>query len=309
MLRSRVVLTLAFVAALVATGGCAGGGDGSPQTAGDGLHVVVTTPVLGDLVSELVQEDGEVTVLMEPGVDAHAHAPSARDATTLREADLVVANGLGLEAQLTDLVDAAEEDGVPVLRLAEELDPLPAGESLDPHVWLDPQRMAAGVGLLAEAIARADGPERLDDATWTQRGEQLADRLLSLDAELAAQVDALPPERRALITNHDSLAYLAERYGFEVVATVVPGTSSQAGASARDVAELAALIVERDVPAIFVEDAESSRLAESLASEAGRDVQVVTLQTANLGPECSGAEDYEGMMRTAIDAIVTALAP
>lgn len=347
-MRTAVHRLAALVAAVaLAVAGC---GDTDGAAGGDDarLTVVVTTAILGDLVTELVAEDGDVHVLMPPGTDAHGYAPSARDAARLREADLVVANGLGLEERLADPLDAAEADGVAVLHLAELLDPLevdgtgehadeehadeehaddeptgdePTGDEhdgtgdhddhehgpLDPHVWTDPARMAEGARILAARLAEADGPAGLDDAEWAARGETLAGRLEALDRELEARFATLPDDRRRLVTNHDSLRYLADRYDLDVVATVIPSTSSQAGPSTRDLVELAALVDELGVPAVFVEAEESTRLAEALAGEVGRDVEIVTLYTGSLGPPGSGAETYEQMLATAAERIVAAL--
>lgn len=332
-MRTAVHRTAALVTAVgLAVAGC---GDTGGAAGGDDarLTVVVTTAILGDLVTELVGEDGDVHVLMPPGTDAHGYAPSARDAARLREADLVVANGLGLEERLADPLDAAEADGVAVLHLAELLDPLevdgtdehaddePPGDEhdgtgdhddhehgpLDPHVWTDPARMAEGARILAARLAEADGPAGLDDAEWAARGETLAGDLEALDRELEARFATLPDDRRRLVTNHDSLRYLADRYDLDVVATVIPSTSSQAGPSTRDLVELAALVDELGVPAVFVEAEESTRLAEALAGEVGRDVEIVTLYTGSLGPPGSGAETYEQMLTTAAERIVAAL--
>ncbi len=129
---------------------------------GDGLVVVATTSILGDVVSNVVGDAGEVEVLMAPGVDPHSFQASAAQAASLRAADLVVANGLGLEESLDDTLAAAQEDGAVVVEVAQDMDPIPFEgaddhdhgadeqdvdadhQALDPHVWLDPQRMAVG---------------------------------------------------------------------------------------------------------------------------------------------------------------------
>jgi zinc/manganese transport system substrate-binding protein len=103
-------------------------GASSDDEGGADVQVVATTSILGDIVQQLVGDDGEVTVLMGPGVDPHGYEPSARDAATMREADLVVANGLQLEEALLATLESAEEDGVRVLELAEQLDPIAFNE-------------------------------------------------------------------------------------------------------------------------------------------------------------------------------------
>lgn len=337
-MRHRLLPALVAVTLLLAASACAGGDDGAADgasPAGTGaLRVVVTTSILGDLVSDLVGDVGDVEVLMQPGQDPHGFSPSARQAASLREADLVVANGLQLEESLLDALEAAEADGARVLRLAEHLDPVtfaPAGTDQDhddehadeadhadedadghdhggpdPHVWYDPVRMADGAGVLAEELAAVD--DDLDDGEWADRGQELADRILAAHEEVEARLDTVPEACRVLVTSHDSFGYFAARYGFEVVGAVVPGTSTQADPSARDFAALAATLREVGVPAIFAETTQPTRLAESLAAEVGQDVQVVSLYTDALGEPGSGADTYTGMLRTNADLIADALA-
>lgn len=349
----RALPAILLTTALAATA-CGGGtnptGDAGPgestttpaatapavEGGGDGPRVVVTTTILGDLVADLVGGDGEVEVLMQPGQDPHGFSPSARQAASLRDADLVVANGLQLEEALLDVLDAAESDGARVLRVAEQLDPeafAPAGtgeddhapddehddgddhadegddhahSGPDPHVWYDPVRMADGALVLAEELAAVD--DRLDDEAWARRGEELADRILAAHEEVESVLDAVPDRCRTLVTTHDSFAYFAARYDFEVVGTVVPGTSTQVDPNARDFAALADTLREVGVPAIFAESIQPARLAEALAGEVGDDVQVVALFTDSLGEPGSGADTYTGMLRTNAERIAEALA-
>jgi zinc/manganese transport system substrate-binding protein len=291
--------------------------------------VVVTTTILGDVVAELVGDAGAVEVLMRPGQDPHAFQPSAQQAQQVRSADLVVANGLDLEEPLLDLLAAAEADGVVVLRVGEYVDPLAVGEDADeheahtddhadddhaddddghdhgpedPHFWQDPVRMATAVEVIADQLATLTG-----DDDWGGRGADKAADLRALDEEIAGLLADITSERRVLVTSHDNLAYFAARYDFEIVGTVLPGTSTQAAASAAGFADLAELIRERDVPVIFAETTRATDLAEALAEEVGRDVAVVTLYTDALGAPGSGAETYAGMLRTNAARIADAL--
>jgi zinc/manganese transport system substrate-binding protein len=110
-------------------------------------------------------------------------------------------------------------------------------------------------------------------------------------------LDVVPAERRVLVTNHDALGYFADRYGFEVLGTVIPGGATLADPSSADLAELVATIQREEVPAIFAETIEPSVLAETVAAEVGDQVRVVELFTGSLGEEGSGAE-------TLIDALI-----
>lgn len=336
MLRPLHRLLLAGVllsAAACASGDGDGDGTATPATGEGRPQVVVTTSILGDVVRSVAGDAAEVEVLMPVGVDPHGYSPSARDASRLRAADLVVANGLGLEESLLDLLESAEEDGVVVLHVAEYLTPMAtpdehaddehadedghaddeghAGDDhggLDPHVWLDPLRMANGAEQIAARLAEVEGPGGLSDQEWEDRGRAYADTLRILHSDIAELLHDIPDERRLLVTGHDNLRYFAARYGFDVVGTVIPGTSSQAQASTRQVADLAALVEELAVPAIFTDTAGGAdRLAETLAAEIGRDVAVVALYTDALGEEGSGADTLVGLLRTNAERIAEAL--
>lgn len=308
----------------------------------EGPLVVATTSILGDIVSTLVGEDGEVVVIMPPGADPHGFEPSAHDAALLREADLVVANGLMLEESLVSALAAAEEEGVRLFELADHLDPIgfdlgdPHADDHeddhehdngheehdeeqgnddhdhgpeDPHVWFDPVRMATGVQLIAAELAVV--ADNLDAVEWERRGEEYGQMLLALHEELEETLSAVPPADRQLVTNHDSLGYLAARYDFEVLGTVVPGASTQAETDARSFAELIGAVEAAGVTVVFAENTDTTTLADQLASEVvGRgdlDIEVVRIYTDALGEEGSGAETYPDLLRTTARLIADAL--
>jgi zinc/manganese transport system substrate-binding protein len=314
--------------------------------AADPISVVATTSILGDIVEQLVQDDGEVTVLMGPGVDPHAYSPSARDGATMQEADLVVANGLQLEESLISTLEATEEAGVRVFELAPLLDPIEFAEDAhddhghedegddhghedegddhghedegddhghddegddhdhahgpeDPHVWFDAERMTTGIELLAAELAEV--APQVDADEWQARAEAYNEQLLEIDAELTEAFAEVPDERRVVVTNHDALGYLAARYDLDVVATVIPGASTQVEANPRQFAELIETVEERDVRVVFADNTDSTRLAEQLASESvGRtdvELEVVQVATDALGEPGSPADSYLGLLR------------
>ena len=362
--RQRPIALLAVLGLLVAA--CGPGDEPEPEPAATedepaseaaeadegGIHVVATTSILGDIVANLVQDDGEVTVIMPPGADPHTFEPSAADAARLRDADVVIANGLMLEENLIAALAAAEQEGVRVFELADKLDPIAfefdgphdhghdddhdhghdddhghdeeghghdeeghghdddhghAHGPEDPHVWFDPVRMADGVRLIAAELADVD--DRLDPAEWDARAEAYAAELLAVHEEMEALFAAI--DNRQLVTNHDALGYLAARYGFEVLGTVIPGATTQAETDPQQFAALIETVEAAQVPAVFAENTDSTRLAEQLASEViGRgdlDVQVVRIYTDALGEPGSGAETYLGLLRTTAQLIADAL--
>lgn len=288
----------------------AGCGDGAGS--GDGPRVAVTTSILADVVGEIVGPEIEVVTVMPAGVDPHEFQASARDADAVRRADAVVVNGGGFEEGLLDLVGSVADDGVPVHQVVaggDEDDH--AGEDDhdhegDVHFFTDPVLMADAVqGIAAFLAAEVDG---IDAAALEQRVAGYVARLEQLDADVRGLLADVPAAARVLVTGHDVLGPFAERYGFEVVGTVIPGASTADGASAGDVARLAEAVREAGVPAIFVDASASAELARTLADEAD-DVEVVPLFTEALGEEGSGAEDYLGLVRTNAERIAAALTP
>jgi zinc/manganese transport system substrate-binding protein len=284
----------------------------------DDLAVVATTSILGDIAAAVVGDDAVVEVLTPLGADPHDYQPSSRQVATVNGADLVIATGLGLEEGLIDVLEAAEDDGVPVLWIGPQVDPLPFEghhdddhdddvdsedhEGLDPHFWLDPERAAQAADLIATALET----ERAGSG-WTDRAAAYAAELAVLDAEIREALAVVPPESRRLVTNHDALGYFATRYDFEVVGVVIPGGSTLADPSSADLAALVATIEASGVGAIFAETIESDSLANAVASEVDRPIDIVELFTGSLGPPGSGAETLVEMLRTNATRIAEAL--
>ncbi len=173
----------------------------------------------------------------------------------------------------------------------------------DPHVWLDPHRVAEALPVLAQALTADAG---LDAAAVEACLASYRAELEAVDAEIAAKVEQLPAESRKLVTNHDAFEYYAARYGFEVIGTVIPSLSSMAEANPAGLEELAEIIEHEGIKAIFAEVQHSGDEIEALAARIG-DVDVVTLYTGTLGPPGSGAETYTGYLRTNTDLIVDSL--
>jgi zinc/manganese transport system substrate-binding protein len=308
------------LAVLMAATACGSGDD----TAGGRPLVVVTTTILGDITTTVAGEGVKVEVLMPIGADPHIYEASARQGARLREAELIVANGVELEEGLLDTIAEAEAEGVTVLRVGDLLDPQPfvggdAGhdgeegdlgaeddhdheDGLDAHVWMDPIRMVEAAGLIGDALEPILGEDVLERAAGYQ------EELRALSDEIQAAVDTIPLDRRVLITNHFAYGYYAERYGLEILGTVIPAATTEAETSAAQFAALVDLIERERVPAIFGSTTEPATLAEAIAGEVGFPVEVIKLHTGSLGEAGSGAETYIEMMRSSTQRIVEALA-
>lgn len=304
------------------------------ESSAAGPTVVVTTSILGDVVGRIVAcGGGTTTVLMPNGTDPHDFTPSSAQVADLVSADLVVANGLGLEAGLEEALAGAQSDGTPVLSVAPELDPIPFGSAhghadeeahadeehadedahadeehahgdLDPHVWFDMTRMATAAGLVGDRLAEATG----NDA-YIACAEEVAASLTATEAEVRAALESVPAQQRVLVTDHEALGYLADAYGYEVAGTVIPSGSTLAEPSSADLAALAQTIRDEGVPVIFANVSQPGRLAEAVAAEAGTDVAVVPLFVESLGEAGTDAATYEGMMLANARTIAESLQP
>lgn len=306
-------LTVAFL--LVALGGSAcGTGDSSDEAR---LSVVATTTILGDVAREIGGNDATVEVLTPLGADPHDFTASSSQIATVNRADLVIANGLGLEEGLHDVLEAAQSDGVRLFEVAPLLDPLPyegdeghEGESedeedhgsLDPHVWLDPLRMAEAARLIAERLAEIE-----PGIDWLARADVYGAELVEVDQEIAVMLSSVQASERRLVTNHESMGYFAHRYGFEVIGVVIPGGSTLGDPSSEELAALVDLIREEGVRAIFAETTRPSALADAVAGELGEDIEVVGLFTGSLGEPGSGAGTLIGLLKTNAGRIAEAL--
>jgi zinc/manganese transport system substrate-binding protein len=334
--RSRRLAAAALCSAPLLAVAC--GQDTEPSTAGGDARpdVVATTSIWADVTSQVGCEQVDVTALIPIGTDAHAYEPSVQDADLLSGAGLIVANGLGLEEGAIDAIETAEADGVPVVELGDELEPIEGGhthsedeaghsgdeaghsedeaahseaeaghddeeaghgDGKDPHVWMDPDRVALAVPLIAEGLKSVDGLA-VDAAQIDECAQAYVDELTALSAELDEQFAGLDDSERQLVTNHEALGYLADRFGFEVVGAVIPSTSSLGESNARDIEELAATMQERGVTRIYGEVTGSDEVSTALAEQVGGQVEIVALYTESLGEQGSGAESYLDMMRT-----------
>lgn len=332
----RIQRLIAVTAAVVLLAACgdedSAAGD---EASADRPTIVVSTSILGDVVSELVGARADVITIMPPGASPHDFQASARQADEMRRADALVVNGAAFEEGLLDVIEAAERDGVPVHEAIEPVDPIersggdPHGDDehedaheeqhddegahgddghddsgQDPHFFTDPARMAvAAEGIVEFLGAEVDG---LDADALGETAQAYLDELQALDAEVEAVLAPVPEHSRVLVTNHEVFGYFAERYDFEVIGTVIPGGSTSDAASARDLAGLAAVIEDEGVPAVFADTSSADDLARTLAAEVG-DVEVVELFSESLGEDGSGGETYLEMMRTNAERIAEAL--
>ena len=298
----RTTVTAACIASMaLMLAGC-GSDAGSAVASGSGgagARVVATTSIWGDLSRQIVEctGAGEVATLIPVGTDPHDYSASSKDVASMVSADLVVANGLGLEGGLVQSIESARSDGATVFEVAPELDPLPFGDDPaageDPHVWHDVARAAKASGLIGAELTKATG-----NPDYAECGTLLQGELMTVNDEVAATLAKVPEDRRILVTDHDALGYLAAAYGYTVAGTVIPGGSTLAEPSSAELAGLAATVRAAGVSAIFANSGQPSKaLVDALSAEVG-EIAVVDAVRGQPGRAGIRRGHLPGLVRT-----------
>lgn len=278
-----------------------------PGVAQEKLPVVASFSILGDFVREVGGERVAVTTLVGPDGDAHVYSPTPADAKSMAAAKLVVVNGLKFEGWLTRLVKssgtkatvATATAGITPLKQAAD-DHGHGGE--DPHAWQSVAKAKLYVGNIREALSAADPAGK---AAYEANAAAYLTKLDALEAEIKAAVARIPADRRKAITSHDAFGYFVKAYGIAFIAP--QGVSTEAEASAKDVARIIRQIKAQKVPAVFLENVTNPRLAEQIARESGAKIGGRLYSDALSSGE-GPAGTYIAMMKHNISQIEKALA-
>ncbi|MFV0254951.1 MAG: metal ABC transporter solute-binding protein, Zn/Mn family [Erysipelotrichaceae bacterium] len=266
------------------------------------INVVATTTMVADLVSEIGADYINLIGLMEIGVDPHLYQAKASDAETLYNANVVVYNGVHLEAKLAEVLGYLDntislENGLVTSELITITE-----QSYDPHIWFSINLWKKAAQEVAEELSIID-PENADG--YQKNLELYLIELDDLKEYATKEINKIPLEQRILVTAHDAFAYFAEEFNFEVKA--IQGISTQAEASTSVISDLADYIVENQIPAIFSESSISPKTITSLQDAVrSRGYQVLVgeeLYSDSLKQDSNYLETF----RANVDAIVSAL--
>lgn len=277
-------------------------------TAGQKLKVLATTTIVADLVRRVGGNAIDLTTLLPVGSDPHSFEPTPQDIATASNAQVIVANGLGLEQFLLRMVDTAGGQ-IPVVSLADGIAPreLAAEDAhnhggVDPHVWVTPANAVIMVKNAEQALSTLDPANA---AAYHANAERYTAELTDLDTWVQAQIDSIPPENRELVTDHRTFGYFADRYGLKLIGAVVPAYSTNAEPSAQEMARLQDAIRSLGVKAVFVGATVNPALSKQVAADSG--IKLIPLYTGSLGGPGSGAESYIDYIRANTSAIVDGL--
>lgn len=270
--RSLFIVTLLAPVGIIFSG-CSSsdpeGASGTTATPAKKLRVSCTSNIVKDLVKQVGGDHVEVTAIMDgPAIDPHLYTPSPQDINVLTESDVVVYSGLHLEAQFEGALESLVNRGVPAIRVTSILEKdfadqlLQADGAVDPHVWFDLELWGHCAVWLADELARVDS-DHADDYQASAREFQELMKDTQQSGEQA--LSNVPTERRILVTAHDAFQYFARAFEFQVEA--VQGLSTESEPGLKRINELATLLVDSKISAIFTEQSVSDRNIQALISE------------------------------------------
>ncbi|MGL4635234.1 MAG: metal ABC transporter substrate-binding protein [Beijerinckiaceae bacterium] len=279
------------------------------------LPVVASFSILGDIVQNVGGDRIALRTLVMPGGDAHVYAPTPADAKTVSEAKVVITNGLKFEGWMRRLMQSSASKATLVeaskgIKARVEKDAHGHGKAdkhghnhggVDPHAWQSVANVKIYVGNIRDALVAADPAGK---AAYEANATRYLIELDALDAEIKAAMAQIPADRRKIITSHDAFGYFADAYGVQF--TAPRGISTEAEASAKDVARLIQQIRKDKITAVFVENISDQRLIQQISAETGAKIGG-TLFSDALSKADGPAPTYIGMMRHNTKAISDAL--
>lgn len=297
-----VLLTLLTVAA------CGGSPNSSATAPINAYQVITTTSIFADLAKMALGDAAHIESIIPAGADVHTFEPSPSDVEKIQSADLIIANGLGLDSWIQSLIDAAGKGEADTLLLGEGLDQesgwvyLSNAETpgtFDPHIWLDPKGAVLYVQRIADHVSR-NAPDLAQRIAATSADG--ITKISAIDADLAVDFAAIDPDQRKIVTMHDAFGYFARAYEIEIVGVAVASPGQDP--SAQEIRALIDAIRAAGVTALFSEVQLPSKVLDQIAAETGATV-LQDLYSDALG--ASPADSYLGVMRTNADAILGAL--
>jgi zinc/manganese transport system substrate-binding protein len=292
--RRHLLSLTAAAAALAAAAGLFPGR--SQNKMQDRSRAIATFSILGDLVSNVGGERLELTTLVGPNGDVHVYAPTPGDAKAIAAANIVFANGLGLEGWVDRLI-AASGAHATVVVASKGVQPRSAGKghdrlASDPHAWQSVANAKIYVANIRDGLIATDAA---GENVYRANATVYLAKLDALDAEIRTAIEGVPEARRKVITSHTAFGYFGDAYGIEFIAA--EGLSTDADPSARYVARLIEQIRREKIPAVFIENVADPRLLQRIAAETGVRIGG-TLYSDALSPPDGPAATYIDMMRS-----------
>ena len=306
---------------------CSGGTEaGCPETDGRSLNVVVTTPMMGEFVSQVAGDNVNLTILMPPEADPHTYEPAPQDAGLIADADLVFYTGLKYEpAAVVKLLENSACSQEILAEIGENVFPIEFKEgghddhddhgeeghddeeghdeheghdhgAYDPHFWFDPGRVVYAVEYIESKLSEFDPDNESDyqSSLATYKSE-----LSGLTGQVSDLLSTVPSQNRKLITTHESLGYLEAKFGLQVLSTIIPDLDSSNEISPAQLVDVIDVIEDNNVKVIFIESEAPSVYAETIVTETGiKAVEGLWVETLKEG------QTYPEFLISAVELIV-----
>lgn len=317
---SKKILSILVVASILLTS-C---GESQKETSSKRTQVICTTGVIADamrnilpegfeikIIKDFLPEGFDITNLMGPGVDPHTYKSKTSEMKEMMNADAIVYNGIHFEANLIDAIKNISKTGfvlslgemVPKERLKATTD---FGTAHDPHFWHDVNLFGTSIQLAGKEFSTKYPASKayIDSATTAYTS-----KLFALEEYVKTEMAKIPDSLRVLITAHDAFGYYGRLFGIEVKG--VQGISTASDVGVGGIIELTSFIVERKIPAIFVENSVSAKNINAViegCQAKGLDLKIGgKLFSDGLGDAQSGADTYIKMIKKNTNTIVNAL--
>jgi manganese/zinc/iron transport system substrate-binding protein len=268
------------------------------------IRVGATVGMVADIVREVAGDRAAVTNIIGSGVDPHVYSPTRSDVAVLLRSDILFYSGLLLEGQMTDILVKVSKKR-PVYAVTERLqqDFLIHDNTTnhhDPHVWMDVGGWIKAVAVVVDALTDFD-PAHAGEYRKRAAGYQAI--LQRLDNYASRAISSIPDKQRVLVTAHDAFNYMGRAYGIEVMG--IQGLSTESEAGLKDINRLVDLLVNRGIPAVFVESSVSDKNVKALIEGAASRGHKVIIGGELFSDAMGAAGTYEGTYVGMIDHNVT----
>ena len=274
------------------------------------MQVGTTVGMVADIVKEVAGDKAQVTNVIGSGIDPHVYNPTRGDVATLIKSDIIFYAGLLLEGQMADVLVKVSRKrpvyAVTELVPKEYLIHDEATNHSDPHVWMDVSGWMKAVEVVVAGLSEFDPPHT---ALYKQNGDAYLARLKTLDQYARRAMASIPAQQRILVTAHDAFRYMSRAYDIEVLG--IQGISTESEAGLKDINRIVDLLVERKIPAVFIESSVSDKNVKALiegAAARGHQVSIGgELFSDAMGPPGTYEGTYMGMIDHNVTVMVKAL--
>ena len=307
---------LSLVGATALLAGCGAAGSTTENTESDKLQVVTTFYPMYDFTKQVAQDDAEVSMLLEAGMEVHSFEPSSQMIAEIQDADVFIYNSPEMETWVPDVLASIDTSDMVVICASDAITLLEyegeahahdheseeeganAGHShtVDPHVWLDPVLAQTEVSTIAEGLAEAD-PDNAED--YLENAGIYNGKLNELDEAYRAAFEGT--ENRTFVTQHAAFAYLAARYDLNQIS--VTGLNAEVEPSAAALATLSDYVKANNISHIYFENNASSQTAETLAKEVGVELAVLSPLEGITEEDQKKGSDYISVMLDNLEAL------